>query len=235
MNFKEKLEALLANPSEGSITEFLTDISGLEEKANSVESLVSEVKDLEGKYSKATIDLAKSSDSINLVKNTLGLDDINEEVLSTKIKKSDNADVKNLEQIIEKMKEESGNKVKDYESQIFDLKLNDAISRSGHSINASGARAHEIIMSELKKDAVLDDNGKVVYQKDGAIERKDGLPISIADKISTLKESEDYNGLFRTDAKSGSGDESISTAVSTGATSQVKSLQQRMRDHGVQL
>ena len=65
-------------------------------------------------------------------------------------------------------------------------------------------------MEELKKDAVIEDN-KIIYKKNNEIIRKDGLPITLVDKIAELKNDNNYKGFFIADIQSGSGLKSKTT------------------------
>lgn len=244
MDFKERLEALLADPSSGSLDDIIKDINRVQEKAATAEELIKEVQGLENKLNEAGANASKYNNTFGVIKDTFGITDgdIDVDVLNAKIaelkgKGGNEADVKNLEDTIQALKSESDNKSKDYEEKLFDLKLNNSIYQSGHEIKATGSRAYDIIIQELKKDATFNESGAIVYKRDGAIERKDGLPISIADKISMLKANDDFNGLFKTDAIGGSGESSVSNAASTGTAPRgsIKELEQRMIESGLKI
>lgn len=230
----EKIKKILKDANIEEADSLLNDVQEVYEKAKKVEALTEEVNGLESKVKDLNDVYTQSSSTLDLLKAEFNATDVDQNFikdLKEKINSNDKTgEVKNLEGVIKGMKEEHEKNKSQYESQIFDLKLNEAIAKSGHQINATGRYAQELIMSELKKGATFDDRGELIYEKDGLIERKDGLPVSLADKISSMKENEDFTGLFKTDAKGGSGTETVGSSVSTG---NYGSLADRMRNAGL--
>lgn len=191
------------------------------------ESILNEIKTLEdnnnvlkkeiSKLEAMNLDIKESRDKVKSVnkifKTKLGISDdeeITEEVINTKFKtnSTDNTsknEITNLENILKEMKQKYEQELNNTKNEIFGRDIQLELLKNGTKIKAASKVAMDLIMENLKKDATIED-GKIIYKnKDGEVLRKDGIPVSIDDRISELKQNEDYSCFFISEAQSGSG------------------------------
>ena len=145
-----------------------------------------------------------------LVKNKLGLDELSEEALDRYIssKSSNDGEIKNLTSMIEALKNEKesvASKLSEVESG---YRFEKALASVGALDETENSKAYEIVLSEIRKNAVFDSNGQITFKdNDGiTVRNADGSPMTLSDRYNKLKESSDFSFLFKARrSKSGSG------------------------------
>ena len=198
---KELLEKLkAANIDSTELQGFITKYQAMEQ----------EVSQSDSKLSALTNELKSTKGKINSIYKRVGVD--KDEDLDIKLKNLNNnnnnnnnsKEIKNLENLIREKEKELQTQKASYESALFDKDLNLELYKRSAALNTINKEAHSIVIQKIKEGAVLE-NGQIVYKnEDGTFIRKNGLPLSIDDKITELKTG-DMSFLFKNDSKNGSG------------------------------
>ena len=192
----------------GDNAEAKTFITGMDEssKAN-----VQKINDLEGKLVEygGTRDKYKQGNS--LVKEVLGLDQLNKESLDEALSKLKSgkpdettlAEITNLKTVIETLTNDKTTLTSDYESKLDNMALtNDIRDLNIGSMSSTGA-AEQMILSQLKNGAVRED-GKIVYKQDGKTVYNNGVLETPSTRLETMKADENYAPFFKATTKGGS-------------------------------
>lgn len=179
------------------------------------EKMSSEVSTQDQKLKEVISKRDQYKDIVKTTKSLLGFKE-DEQITSDNIKsvfetfksnKDENAlkEIKNLEDAIKEKQSKYEQELSQYKNEVLNTKLELELHRTTAGINAVNAKAHEIIVAELKKGATF--NGETIsyLNEDGTIARQNGLPISLSQKLESIKASEDFGFLFKADNKSGSG------------------------------
>ncbi len=150
----------------------------------------------------------------NLIKQTTGLEEINEESLRSVLAGKGGEDVEVYKKDIKALQDNlaaGANAVDEvtdkYEKQIFGLRLDKAASLLGVAEEVHNAHAHKIILEELAKGAVLDqETGEFKYKNpDGTTQFNGAKEMTLNAKYEQLKANEDFDYLFRPQFKAGGG------------------------------
>ena len=202
MDFKQLLELLNENQEAQN---FIKGIQETQETnvltINKNETLINNLKG----------DLDKFKQGNNLVKSTLGLEQLNEESLSqalNSLKKGDLDEKSRLE--IENLKSELSNstsllteKENAFNTQIRELKLgtqlSDLLVKNGVLPNAVKSASREVSQM-IKYD---DNNNPIFLNEDGSTKYLNGKPMGLEDAVTDIKTTHDY--MFVRDTKSGGG------------------------------
>lgn len=221
-----------------------------ENTLNTIKKLETDLETTKLELSKLEVinkDVIESRDKIkqlnNLFKKELSFDEnqeITENVIKEKIDKkttTDKLEIRAVENQIIKLKTEYEQELKNKEETLFKKDIDLEILKNGQKINCISPIALNVIMNELKKDAIIEDN-KIIYKSNGEIIRKDGLPITLVDKIEELKKDENYKGFFIAETQSGSGFKSKTSqgnipSVTTGKPTDA--VVQRMKERAEKL
>ncbi len=195
----EELKNLLDSKEDG-----LKLLSDIEANQN---ALTSKLNSLEVDSKKAFSTRDELKMKLNLVKSKLGVDDIDDEVLTKALRgKTDDAELNNLKSLLEKTSREKEEIEAGYKSKLSNFALKTELQKTGLSQKALNQDVYEILENIALKGAFYDDSGAVIYKnEDGSTTYINGKPMTLSDKVATLEQSEAYKPLFR--------------AVGTGGTS----------------
>ena len=163
-------------------------------------------------------DLQKSIDKrdrqSSLVKGTFGVDEITEESLKTILTGKGDPDAtlkaenENLTTMTEMLRSEKESLSSKYSDTVNKYKIEKSLTGLGAMNDTEGQKAYDIVLNEVTSGAKFDDNGNLVFKaSDGTTVRNvDGSPMSLSDRYSQVKDSDDFQFLFKTKrSKSGSG------------------------------
>lgn len=213
------------------------------------DTLSSEVATLEAKLNEAITKRDKYKRFTKSVKNKLNIEEgeeLNDDTLNTKFnsildsKEKDisekekiyKLEIEKLEKEIEKSKEEAQQEVVRVNKNVLDSKLELELYKTTTGINAVNKKASQIIIDELKNGATFED-GKIVYKdKDGTTIRKNGVALTLSQKLEDIKSSEDYSFLFKSNASSGSG---LNTGNNSNSNSNESEFTRRKREQAAKL
>jgi len=210
----EQLKQLLAGSEAG-----LAEVLKLESNYN---TLSGEVSKLEAKLNDAVSKRDKYKGFTKAVKTKLGIDEneeLTEETVNEKLNvilSKKDVDLTEKERVlkleIQKMEEAVKNKdielktsISSVEKEIFETKLELELYKSATTISAVNDVAYKIIVDELKKGASIEE-GKILFKnEDGTTARINGVQMTLADKVNSIKADEKLGFLFKADIQSGSG------------------------------
>jgi len=201
----EKLRSFVGDNEDG-----INYVDKIEKEAN---ELVEKVNSLETAKNGTLEDLKKFKQGNSLVKEKLGLEQLNEEALDEALKglgnsKADEKTKAEIEQLKSKLDEANKQKdetVQQYENRLSDMALTNNIRDLGVGQLASTKIAEQTILSELKKGAVLDGD-KIVYKNEDGSTVYNGTSIMTPDKkLEQMRSDENWKPFFRADVKSGGG------------------------------
>ena len=202
----EKLLKLLDGSEDGKA--FATSLS---EKANNADDLIKKINTLEGKNSEILGSRKEKDAKYSEMLSLLGVDELTAEAI-TDFKKSDKGDEKSLAEIsnLQKLLETANTNLQsttsDYETKLSTMALDNEIANSGIGANVANKEMFGIVTGLVKQGAVYKD-GNIVYlnpDKTTAY-NADGKPMTITDKMNSLKSDASYAGLFKPDINGGGG------------------------------
>jgi len=203
MNFEELL-ALVGDNEEAK--GFVTGLQSTQ-KDN-----VTRINTLETQIGDITATRDKYKNGNKLIKDALGLENINEDSISEYLSKSKKgnadealtAEIGNLKSLLETATNEKETLKSEYETKLQDVGITNSLRDLGIDALASSTRTAQDILKELKSGAIVE-NGEIVYKKDGQTEYVNGKVATPADKLAQLKSSEEFKPYFKPDALGGSG------------------------------
>lgn len=204
MNFEELL-ALVGDNEEAK-----GFVTGLQSTQN---DNVTRINTLETQLGDVTTTRDKYKNGNKLIKDKLGLENINEESINEYLSNNKKgtadealtAEIGNLKSLLEVATNEKTTLSNDYESKIQDMGLTNSLRDLGIGAMASSTRTEQDIIKELKIGAVTEGE-ETFYKKDGkTIFGTDGKPLTTAGRLSQLKSSEEFKPYFKPDALNGSG------------------------------
>lgn len=241
-----QLKALL---QAGDTAGALSVVANLESNYN---TLSLEVKNLETKVLDITQSREKYKNVSKTFKQKLGFDDteeLSEENINTKIssikssvkteqseiEKQLKTEISNLENQFSIVKTEYETKLTTAQKDALEKKLELELFKNTSGVKSVNAKAHSLIMQELKQSLTFDENGMLIYKnQDGSIDRKNGVAKTVKDKLDEIQSSEDFSFLFSKDVKSGSGFTNTKNKITGGATSTISNtLKQRALEKGI--
>lgn len=215
MTIKDILEKLSDD------SEMVQFVNSLNDKAQNVDTLTAKVNSLENKATEAI----NSRQSIkDLVRGTLGVEEISEDnlkaLLDNKSKPDEKAlaEITNLKGLLEKANSEKTELSSSYESQMNDLVLTNNLRDLGIGALAS-TPAMEATILQMMKDGATREGDKVLYKnQDGTtIYSESGKEMTPNDKLNQLRANSDYAPLFKPTTNSGTGT-SGNKGTSSGST-----------------
>ena len=170
------------------------------------------------RYSSLERDLQKSIDKrdrqSSLVKSTFGIDEITEETLASlrdsagnpdAVLKAENDKLVGMTEMLKAEKDALGSK---YSETVNRYKIEKSLAGLGAIEDTENNRAYDIVLTEVTNGASFDDDGSLVFKgNDGVTVRNaDGSPMSLSDRYSQVKDSDEFQFLFKSKrSKSGSG------------------------------
>lgn len=196
------------------ILEKLANESGNEEFVNAVKGVKDSYKSNLDRMNYLEKDMQKAvekRDALkNLVKSKTGLEEINEDSFNNFLssKTSNDGEIKNLTSVIESLKTEKDSLFTKLQSIESGYRFEKSLNAIGAIEEAENSKAYEIILAEIKRNSVIDENGQILFKdKDGiTLRNSDGSPLSLSDRYNNLKESSEFSFLFKTKrSKAGSG------------------------------
>lgn len=201
MEIKDILEKLSDN------SEMVQFVTNLNDKAQNVESLTAKVNDLENKATEA---INKRQGLKDLIRNTLGVDEISEDnlkaLLDNKGKPDEKAlaEITNLKTLLKKANADKDELKNGYESQLDSFVLTNNIRDLGIGSMAS-TPAMEATILNMMKDGAVRDGDKILYKNaDGTtIYSESGKEMTPSDRLNQLRANQDYAPLFKPTSKSG--------------------------------
>ena len=158
--------------------------------------------------------IEKRDRQAKLVKNVFGLEELTEESL-TKAAKGDKepdvvlkAEVEKMSSMTEMLKAEKDALANKYNETVNKYKVEKNLMSLGAVEDTENQRAYDILLNEVTNGATFDEEGNLIFiAKDGTTVRNtDGTPMSLTDRYTQVKDSDDFQFLFKTKRnKSGSG------------------------------
>jgi len=191
-------------------------------------TLSSEVATLEGKLTEAITKRDKYKNFTKSVKGKLGFEEgeeLSDEVLESKVsglltnagqsatdkEKIAKLEIIKLEETINNLNNDLITAKNGNSKAVLDSKLELELYKTTQGVSAINPKANQMIIDELKSGATFEE-GKIVFKgKDGTTVRKDGVALSLSQKLEDIKASEDYSFLFKADVNSGSGTQTGNT------------------------
>jgi chromosome segregation ATPase len=203
----------------GDNKEALAEIGKIETNYN---TLSQEVSTFEAKLNDIKQSRDKYKAKLAAFKKNLGFEEgeeISEEKISEKlgkvkgevkqeaseVEKQLRAEIAQLEKTIEELKGTYETKIQEKDKTVLEKQIDLELYKTSSDLNTINKKAHEIVLKELKKGLSFEE-GKLVYKnEDGTTLRKNGVAMSLKEKLEEIKSSEDYSFLFKSEAQSGSG------------------------------
>ena len=208
----ENLETIVGDNSQA-----MEALSGVKEQFNStVERLQTQEQKI-AEYDGKMNEIIQSRDKVkNTVRETLGINEISRDAILDKIKGMGDSEIKRAyEDQLSSFKKENGSKVDEltnqlntYESEIKNLKMSNNIAKTEVMGQVKGERAADILLSELSKGAEFAEDGSVIYigsAGERILNKANGEPMTLEDKIVELKQDPSYSFLFESRFLSGGG------------------------------
>lgn len=175
---------------------------------------VTRINTLETQIGDITATRDKYKNGNKLIKDALGLENINEDSISEYLSKSKKgnpdealtAEIGNLKSLLETATNEKETLKSEYETKLQDLGITTQLQSLGLSKIAKNDYAEELLLGKLKDGAIIED-GQILYKQDGkTLYSNTGKPLTPSEKIAELKaDSKVKDVLFLHDALSGSG------------------------------
>ena len=213
----QKLKELLSESSDG-----LEIVKGLE--ATSL-SNVSTINSLETKSSALSTDLSKFKLGNTIVKEHLGIEQLNEDTIKEALSKMKGgkgdeaslAEIGNLKKLLEESGVRESTLTTGYEEQLQEMALTNSLRDIGIDSVASSTRASKLLLDDLKSGAVFENNLIVYKGADGTtLYGKDNKPLTPTQRFAEMQSSEDYSGFFKADVKRGGGAQHNAGSSSNG-------------------
>jgi hypothetical protein len=202
----EKLKAFV-----GDNAEALELIKSLEETST---SNVDRINTLERQVSDVTETRDKFKIANTHIKDVLGLDVVNEELIDEALAKlkggkgdeASLAEIANLKDLLTKSEGEKNQLTQSYEGKISTMALDNEIANSGIGANVLNEAMFGIVTGLIKQGASYND-GKIVYKnEDGStVYGADKQPLTLSGKMESLKSDPSYAGLFKPVSNPGGG------------------------------
>ena len=173
-------------------------VNRLKEVAKNTEESFNSLKEESTRYKSEFERAIEKRDKVkNIVKQSLGIEDVSEESLQEAISKLGTNDTKQLQELLNETKTQYEAKISDYEQKLRDKEINFAILQSGALDGVKSKVAKQLIIDELKAGATLKD-GSLVYldENESIIFGNDGKPVSVVDKVQSLYNNDDYKSFF---------------------------------------
>jgi hypothetical protein len=189
-------------------------LDGNEDGLKLVATLEENQSTLTKKLNKLEVDSAKAfqtrdelKQKLGLVKSKLGLDEIDEEALTKALKgKTDDAELNNLKALLDKANKEKSDVESEYKSKLSNFALKSELQKTGLAQKSLNQDVYEILESIALKGATYSDDGSIAYKnEDGSTKYHNGKPLTLADKVAELEQSEAYKPLFKAVGVGGTG------------------------------
>jgi len=174
---------------------------------------VTRINTLETQIGDITATRDKYKNGNKLIKDALGLENINEDSISEYLSKSKKgnpnealtAEIGNLKSLLETATNEKETLKSEYETKMQKIGIKNSLRDLGIDAIASSTRTAQDILREMEAGAVADGDN-IVYMQDGkTVYGNDGKPLTKEGKLAQLKSSEEFKPYFKPDALGGSG------------------------------
>ncbi|MCF6207686.1 MAG: hypothetical protein L3J47_12495 [Sulfurovum sp.] len=199
------------------IKELLKDnqdaVSALEDVVKTRDDLTDRVQFLEKEAKTAFEKRDQTRQELSRIKETLGLDEINEENLKKLKSKDQNPELDNLKKQLEEAAKMKDQVLSEFEQYKQNVALERVVTEAGVEANVANPKMFEIVKNLLLEGAKVMPDGTVAYvNPDGTTVYRDGKPLSVSDRLNEMKESDDYAGLFKPIVAGGSGSKPTTAA-----------------------
>jgi len=197
----EKLKELVGDNSNA--------LAEIENAQKALQDSTSTINKLEKTNGDLLVEVKKFKEGNSLVKNELGLDELNSDTIKqalSKFKKDDNAEVANLQKQLESVTNDYEGKLKDATGKLNGFVMESALSQTGLAQKAANAKAYEALKNDVLSGATLD-GGNIVFKNEDGTTRygNNGKPYGLSDRVAEIEASEDYAPFLKATNKGGSG------------------------------
>jgi len=196
----EKLREIVGDNEEG--------LKILDEVASTQTELTTKLNTYEVDAKKAFATRDELKTQIKTVKEKLGLEELSDEALEKvlKGKKTDDAEVNNLKAMLEKTTKEREEIESGYQVKLSEYVLKSELTKTGLAQKAINGEMYGILETLALKGARTDDNGAIIFtNEDGSTKYMNGKPMTLADRVAELENSEAYAPMFKPSGKGGTG------------------------------
>jgi len=193
----------------GSDSEMVAFLKAEQENSN---NNVTRIQTLE-KTNSGLLDEVKTFKQGNtLIKESLGLEQVNSDSISEALSKLKNAkgdekltnEINNLKGLLENANSEKESIVNDYESKIANNALTNSLRDLGVDALGINPMASKMMLDYLKEGATLDGEN-IVYKKDGVTEYNGTNVLTPKDKLEAMKNDDNWKAFIKGDVNSGTG------------------------------
>lgn len=215
----------------GSDSEMVAFLKAEQENSN---NNVARIQTLE-KTNSGLLDEVKTFKQGNtLIKESLGLEQVNSDSISEALGKLKNAkgddklvnEINNLKGLLESANSEKESIVNDYESKISNNALTNSLRDLGVDALGINPMASKMMLDYLKEGATLDGDN-IVYKKDGVTEYSGTNVLTPKDKLEAMKSDDNWKAFIKGDVNSGTGGRE-----STGGGSSMKRSEMSASEKG---
>lgn len=197
----EKLEQFIGDNEEAK--------NIINEVKNLLDGTTSKINELERTKNDLLSEVKKFKTGNSLVKQHLGIEQLNEDTLNealSKFRKSDDTELNNLKTLLANANKEKDDIKNTYESKLSTFAMKQELSKTGLAQKAINADVYGILENIALTGATYKEDGSIVYTNDdGSTKYVNGKPMSLADRVSELQMSDAYKPLFKADGVGGSG------------------------------
>lgn len=214
----EKLKALASSDAEV--------LGFIESQISSSTELVNKVNGLEATNSGVLADLKKFKQGNSLVKDSLGLEEVNSDTIKEALEKLKGAkgddklmnEISNLKTLLETANTDKQTLETDYQGKLSNMAMTNSLRDLGIGALANGAMSEKMILEHLKTGAVLDGEN-IVYKKEDGSTLYDGTTlVTPASRLESLKTNDDWKPFLKADISGGSGSRESNPRTTTLST-----------------
>lgn len=172
-----------------------------------VNELTSKLNKLETDSKKAFSARDELKSKLNLVKNTFGLDEIDDDSLTKILKSKGNEnEITNLKSLLEKTTLEKQEMEKTYKQKLTSFAVEQAIIATGLAQKADTKEDFEFLKSKVLNGLVYNEDGSISFvNEDGSTVYEQGKQLSIDAKVESLYNNPQYAKYFKTKGVGGTG------------------------------
>ena len=179
-----------------------------EEFATQMQTFADNYTEMNGKVQSLTGDLNKSIQKREsfkeMVKTKFSIDEVSDEALDGAIKGMGQRGTEDLRKALSDNETRYKSDLDAANNRLLGGELDLAIYRTGVLGGIDSQVAKDLVLAELKRNAVIE-NGTIVYYDNNDLVMKDGKPLNISDRAEGLKSSQDYEFIFKKGVKKGGG------------------------------
>jgi len=183
-------------------------------------------KDLDSKFTEAV----QSRDKVkNLVRETLGVEEISKDAIMAKLSTMGDAEIqrsyeKQLDEIkgnFGKQVDELQSKTAHYEKEINDYKMKLALAKTDVVGQTQSEHATSILMEWIGEGAEFDENGNITYRGPSGetLYNSKGEPLTLEDRIAEIKADKSRDFVFQSRFLNGGGAPTTNSNINPGTPS----------------